>query len=267
MGSGPQAGAPAIAGNIDQPKISSRGAVTTPMAATEPVGTGEGFKKYFDILPGLTDSEKQAAFRIRHSVYCEDLGWEPIHPEGVETDSYDSQSLHCLIRSRASGDFIGCVRLIRAAHGAPAALLPFEHTCADTMDRSIVDPAQLPRTKIAEVSRLAISRQFRRRRGEERTPGTVQDADFGTADGPRFPYLLVGLYMGVFAIAERHGLEKLFMLCEPRLARHLNRIGITNEQIGEATEHRKREHERVACASRARARSPVPDRRRVHVPD
>ena len=39
-------------------------------------------------------------------------------------------------------------------------------------------------------------------------------------------------------MADRHGLEKLFLLSEPRLARHLNKIGITNEQIGEATEHR-----------------------------
>ena len=36
----------------------------------------------------------------------------------------------------------------------------------------------------------------------------VQDSDFGTAERPRFPYLLVGLYMGVYALAERYGLQK-----------------------------------------------------------
>ena len=208
------------------------------VVATESLSTGDGFKKYFEILPALTEGEKQAAFRIRHSVYCEDLGWEAARADGMETDAYDAQSLHCLIRSRALGDFIGCVRLIRASPEAPQALLPFERTCSEVLDRSIVDPAQLPRGRIAEVSRLAIVGQYRRRRGEERTPGIVQDSDFGTPDRPRFPYMLVGLYMGVFAIAEMHGLETLFLLSEPRLARHLNKIGITNRQIGEATEHR-----------------------------
>lgn len=206
--------------------------------AMESPSTGDGFKKYFDILPALTDSEKQATFRIRHSVYCEDLGWEATRPGGVETDAYDPQSLHCLIRSRASGAFVGCVRLVLAWPGDPHAPLPFERTCGDTMDRSIIDPAKLRRGTIAEVSRLAIVGQYRRRSGEQRTPGMLQNGDFGTPERPRFPYLLIGLYMGLFAIAEMHGLEKLFLLSEPRLARHLNRIGITNEQIGEPIEHR-----------------------------
>ena len=154
---------------------------------TELLSTGDGFKKYFEILPALTASERQATFRIRHSVYCEDLGWEAVQADGMETDAYDPQSLHCLIRSRASGNFIGCVRLILAAGGGQLAPLPFEGTCGDTLDRSIIDPAKLPRGKIAEVSRLAIVSQYRRRRGEERTPGIVQDSDFGAADGPRFP--------------------------------------------------------------------------------
>ena len=205
--------------------------------APEFLSTSDGFKRYFEILPALTASEKQATFRIRHSVYCEDLGWEARRADGMETDAYDPQPIHCLIRSRASGNFIGYVRLILATPEDLLAPLPFERTCRDVLDRPIIDPATLPRTKIAEISRLAIVAQYRRRRGEERTPGIVQDSDFGTANGPRFPYLLVGLYMGVFAIADIHGLEKLFLLSEPRLARHLNKIGITNERIGEATEH------------------------------
>ena len=208
------------------------------IVAAESLNTGDGFKKYFEILPALSESEQQAAFRIRHSVYCEDLGWEAARADGLETDAFDAQSLHCLIRSRASGDFIGCVRLILTAPEARDAPLPFERTCRDVLDRSMIDPAKLPRATIAEVSRLAIVGQYRRRRGEEQTPGIVQDADFGTPDRPRFPYMLVGLYMGVFAIAEMHGLESLFLLSESRLARHLNKIGITNRQIGAATEHR-----------------------------
>jgi N-acyl amino acid synthase of PEP-CTERM/exosortase system len=206
---------------------------------SEPGNTGDGFSKYFEILPALSDSEKAAAYRIRHSVYCEDLGWEDIRPDGMETDLYDVNSLHCLIRSRASGDFIGCVRLVRTAPYDPAALLPFEQTCGPSLNRSVLDPAKLPRHKIAEVSRLAIIGQYRRRRGEKHTPaGGIEYSNSDSGGQPRFAWLLIGLYMGVFAIAARHGLEQLFLLSEPRLARHLNKIGITNTQIGNPTEHR-----------------------------
>ena len=206
---------------------------------TQTTNSDDGFKKYFAIVPAIRDSEKAEAFRIRHSVYCLDLGWESPRADEMETDAYDAQSLHCLIRSRASGEFIACARLVLPAPDDPQAPLPFEQTCSDVLDRSLVDPAKLRRDKIAEISRLAIVRQHRRRRGEEHTPFNMQESDFGgTEKNPRFPWMLVGLYMGLLAIAEKHGLERLFMLTEPRMARHVNKIGIANEQIGTVIEHR-----------------------------
>jgi len=204
----------------------------------ESTNTCDGFSKYFEIMPAFSDSEKAEAYRIRHSVYCEDLAWEATRSDGMEIDEYDAHALHCLIRSRASGDFIGCVRLILTTPADPHAPLPFERTCGPALHRLQLDPAKLPRDKIAEVSRLAIVGQYRRRRGEKHTPaGTVQNSESGDQQ-PRFAWLLIGLYMGVFAIAARHGLEHLFLLSEPRLARHLNKIGISNTQIGQPTEHR-----------------------------
>lgn len=199
---------------------------------------GEGFAKYFAIVPAVDECARRSSFRIRHSVYCEDLGWEAPRSDGIETDRYDTQSLHCLVRALGSGNDIGCVRIVRTSYDDPHALLPFERSCAASLYRDVLDPSKLPRDRIGEVSRLAIVGQYRRRRGEERTPGTLQDSDFGGGGRSRFPWPLVGLYMGVFAMAERHGLDTLFLLSEPRLLRHLNKIGITNRQIGGAIEHR-----------------------------
>jgi len=204
----------------------------------ESTSPGEGFSKYFEIVPALSETQKNAAFALRHGVYCEDLGWEPTRGDGKETDDYDADSLHCLVRSVSSGDFVGCVRLVLARPADLGHPLPFEETCAQTLDRSIVDPATFPRERIAEVSRLAIVGRYRRRRGEERTAGTLDESSFGSPEQPRFPYLLVGLYMAVFALAELHGLQKLFLLVEPRLARHLNQVGIGNQQIGDPAQHR-----------------------------
>jgi N-acyl amino acid synthase of PEP-CTERM/exosortase system len=84
-----------------------------------------------------------------------------------------------------------------------------------------------------------VIRQYRRRKGEAARPGgDIDDNDFGTPDRPRFPYIPVGLYLGMIAQARRHGIETLFVLTEPRLANHLSRLGVRITRIGGAVEHR-----------------------------
>ena len=198
------------------------------------------FSALFSCVPATTDELRDCCFRIRHEVYCRELNYEPVRPDGLETDAYDARSVHCLLRARQSGHFIGCIRLILANPGDPAALFPFEKTCATTLNRAIVDPAALSRTQVAEVSRLAVIRAYRRRKGEERDPGSIHSGDFGTPDLPRFPYIPVGLYLGMLVQARRHGVETLFMLTEPRLVRHLALLGVRSRRVGGPVAHRGR---------------------------
>ena len=129
---------------------------------------GMSFKKYFQIVPALSDALKHESFRIRHKVYCEDLKFEQIQPEGLEIDDYDRHSLHLLIRSVQTNEFIGCTRIIRPQPETPFCLLPFEKMCQSVLDKSIVDPGRLPHPTIAEVSRLAVIANYRRRKNEKR---------------------------------------------------------------------------------------------------
>ena len=207
-------------------------------ALPDTLDTGAGFSKYFEMLPALSREEQEQSFRLRHEVYCEDLGWEERRSDALETDAHDVHSLHCLARSRQSGRLAGCVRLVLGRTDDASQRLPFELTCGETLDRALMERFAGSRDRMAEVSRLAIVRDYRRRRGEESSPGTLLASSFGTAEQPRFPYLLVGLYMAVFVIAQRHRLDTLFLLVEPRLSRHLNHLGIGNRQIGAAAEHR-----------------------------
>ena len=197
-----------------------------------------GFRKYFTAVPAVTDELRRAAYRIRHEVYCRELGYEPLRPDELETDEYDTHAVHCLLRNNANGQFVGCIRLVLARPADPSHPFPFERICAATFDRSVVDPARLPRATIAEVSRLAVISSYRRRRGERTLPVGVTKADFGTRKRPRFPYIPVGLYLGMIALARRHRVETLFMLSEARLAKHLHRLGIKLHSIGPPVEHR-----------------------------
>jgi len=199
---------------------------------------GQSFKKSFEVVPAVSAALRDEAFRIRHQVYCEELGFEPSRPDGREADEYDAQSLHCLIRSRRSDEFVGCTRLILCRRSDPHYPLPFERTCAASLDRSILDPQAMPRNRIAEVSRLAVIGRYRRRSGEQLLAAPMTDASFGTSTRPRFPHILVGLYLATTELAALHGIDTMFVLSEPKLAHHFARLGVTITQLGAPVEHR-----------------------------
>ncbi|SFU83694.1 N-acyl amino acid synthase, PEP-CTERM/exosortase system-associated [Nitrosomonas eutropha] len=207
------------------------------MFTQETTHLGTSFKQYFEIVPALTEELKREAYRVRHSVYCEDLQFEFSRPDKFEIDEYDAHSLHLLIRSIHNDAFIGCTRIIRPPSNSNDRRLPFEKTCAQTLDYSIIDPSKLPEDKIGEVSRLAVIAAFRRRKGEKNHPINISKEDFGTGPMMRFPYIPLGLYIGTIELARLYDIRVLFMLTEERLASHFSRLGAQLESIGAPIEH------------------------------
>ncbi len=201
---------------------------------------GSGFRKYFRIEAAMTEDVKNEVFRVRHEVYCEELKFEPERPDRRESDAFDAHSVHCLLRAAQTPNApVGCTRLVLANPDALDAPLPFESTCADTIDRSIIDPAKLDRRRIAEVSRLAVRSAYRRRRGENKVAVALDESDYNeTAEQPRFPYIPIGLYLGAVSLAARNNIDTLFVLTEPRLAAHFGKLGVNIQQIGGPVEHR-----------------------------
>lgn len=182
---------------------------------------------------------RNAVFRIRHEVYCRELEFEPVRADEMETDEYDTHSRHCLLFTAGESAVpVGCNRIVLARPSDPDFPLPFERTCDAALDRRIIDPSRLPRETIAEVSRLAVRAHFRRRRSDGRTQVAISEDDYGSQERPRFPYIPVGLYLGAVFLAERQGIETLFVLTEPRLAAHFGKLGVKIRQIGSPVEHR-----------------------------
>ena len=96
----------------------------------------------------------------------------------------------------------------------------------------------LDRSRIAEISRLAVVGSYRRRQGEQDKPISISEEDFGTEKRPRQPYLALAVYLGLIAIARHYGITTLFVLTEPRLAMNFVRLGVRIEKIGDGVEHR-----------------------------
>ena len=133
---------------------------------------------------------------------------------------------------------VGCLRLVQCPVDDPWRALPIERTCADSWQRDAADAIQCDRRHLAEVSRLAVVRDFRRRKGEQDRPIALDTTDISDSGHQRFPFIPVGLYLAAFAMADELGIAQLLVLTEPRLARHLSRIGLSIRPVGKAVEHR-----------------------------
>lgn len=210
------------------------------MFLSETFNLGNAFKQYFEIVPAFSDALKDEVYRIRHEVYCEDLKFEPTRSNGHETDEHDANSLHLLMRSVKTNEFVGCTRIVRPPPENPGRPLPFEATCASTLDRTIVDSAALPRDRVAEVSRLAVIAGYRRRKGEANCAVSISGEDFGTPKQARFPFIPIGLYLGTTELARLNGIETVFVLTEERLANHFGKLGFSLQHIGSPIEHHGR---------------------------
>ncbi len=200
-------------------------------------GLAESFRRYFMLLPALDDALRHATYRIRHEVYCRDLGWEAVREDGEETDAHDSHALPYIMQSVTNGNPVGCARLVTCRSDLQRRL-PIELACSKVLDPARFDASAVDRSRIAEVSRLAVMRDYRRRKGEQSMPIAMDNEDFGDGNRARFPFIPVGLYLAAFAMAEDLGFDYLLVLTEPRLARHFDKLGIDIRQIGEGIEHR-----------------------------
>ncbi len=204
------------------------------------ITVSSAFHEYFMPMLANTREQREQAFRIRYDVYCREFGFErpEEHPDGMETDAYDAQSVHCLLIHQPSSRAAGCVRLVLPDRTSPEAPLPFEKHCIDSLDRAVAEPLLANRAAIGEISRLAVISEFRRRRHEDRTPeGAPEAASFSLVEQRQFPFIAVGLYLCAASTGMLTGLEGVFAMMEPRLARHLSRYGIRFTQVGQVTDY------------------------------
>jgi N-acyl amino acid synthase of PEP-CTERM/exosortase system len=99
-------------------------------------------------------------YRLRFDVYCHECGFlrEEDHPNKLDIDEYDSQSVH-FAAIDTDGEVVGTIRMI-----LPGALpLPVVKYC------SFVDLGKIdyPRFKAVELSRFVISKKIRRRKDDD----------------------------------------------------------------------------------------------------
>jgi N-acyl amino acid synthase of PEP-CTERM/exosortase system len=186
------------------------------------IGTriSDEYYRWFDVIPAETAALRQKAYRLRYQVYCCEHQYETPdeHPQHMETDAFDSRSVHSLIVDRENGLAIGTVRLILPDPAHHEASLPIQQVCNHPL------PPCLPVSGVAEISRFAISKQMRK------------SADGGVSKNLKCSVVL-GLMKAVVQTSFEYGITDWLAVMEPSLLRLLCRFGIYFAPIGPLIEY------------------------------
>lgn len=193
-----------------------------------------------------TDALREAVHRLRYQVYVEEYGFEKAadHPGGLEKDALDSHAIPLVALDR-KGRVVGTARLIRRSPlGFPA--LAF----ADADKR----PAYEAPARVAEVSRLAMDKEFRgaalefRRemdfffrhliRSRKKTPPPFSSDK--TDAVPRRLVVVLGLISVIYETAAANDIDHLVMASERSLWLLLKRFGLPWLPIGPETDYHGR---------------------------
>lgn len=201
-------------------------------------GIAEHFTQF--LTPEIADTKelKDQVFKIRHEVYCEELNFLKSTGVNSEKDSFDNHSLFSLIKHKPTGIYTSCVRVVHSRNEDE--LLPIEHFCMDSIQDEKLHPRNFPRNEICEISRLAVKADFRRRASDKfkgSAIGAIEENTYSETELRCFPFIAIGLYMASATMAIDTGINHVYVMMEPRLARSMKFVGIKFIQIGDAIEY------------------------------
>lgn len=174
-------------------------------------------------------------YRLRYKVYCEEWGFErqEDHPGGIEQDEFDAHSVHFVAIRKDDRKLIGTIRII--LHSKMG--FPIEEHCHINEDIMKSDKARW-----GEISRLAVSKEFRKRAGDD---SIYKDEDPILHD-MNSPFqekrknenkVVIGLYQCIYRESLNSGLTHLYAVMAKGLFLLLNRIGISFIQVGPGIEY------------------------------
>ena len=182
------------------------------------------FDTYFRAVSADTRELIEKAFALRYQVYCLERQFEDptqLHG-GLETDQFDRHSVHSLVFHRPQDEPIGTARLILPQ--ARPNSLPIQ----ELLKKSGLSACHyFPNHTVAEVSRFAISKEFRRRKVDSKS---IAEPDSRRERHGNLPCL--GLLQMLLRQSLELGVEYWAAVMEPQLLRMLALMGIRFQPVG-----------------------------------
>lgn len=205
--------------------------------------------EYFELVHADTEDLRLQVYMLRYQVYvletnfenhedCETLRLRDGSTLYIERDEFDQHSDHYLLRHRRTGAYAATARLILPHPQDVMQPFPMERHCQFFPGQQIYDP--YIRGRLSEISRFAVSKDFKRRLGEMGTQAGVAenvDAYFEPDERRVLPHISLGLFAAVMRMIYQHHLTHSYAVMEPALHRLIGRFGVIFNQVGPKTEY------------------------------
>ena len=200
----------------------------------------QSFDSSFEVFLADTLESKQIHYQLRYQVYCDEMGFEDKtqFPEQMEYDEWDDHSIHFLVRHKASGHWLGGLRLV--SHRDQT--LPFENSA--NLYQKILP---VERQAAAEMSRLCVIKEARRFSSKRFAPYGIPEQEISKEnDKVRSLYnfknhtrsLMWGLFRAAAEYSSKQNLQYWYFLVAPALACFIRREGFEMRQVGDVCQHR-----------------------------
>jgi len=193
-----------------------------------PIGT-----HYFECIGVNGRTLLAETYRARYKVFCEERGFldGAAYPDHQETDGFDTHSVHVLARHR-SGEVAGTARLVLQSELG----FPCQANCQFFEAFSYLRDFRSPRlASYSEVSRLAVSKQFRRRAGDSFYGGDPRSAAAADSSAPKQradsvtlppgPEIFLCMLKFLYQETKRRGISHWLIAVERSLHVTLRRMG------------------------------------------
>ena len=183
-------------------------------------------------LPTKAPDALNCALELRYQVYCLECNFlsPDDYPDGVETDEHDESASHFYAFDH-DGVLAGYVRLVKPSLERR---FPFQQHCA--VSAGVELP---PAESAAEISRLMVRSDYRRRLGDCLSGVTAQQnaAAFSGDRRHQAPAVLLNLYRQMYQHCRSHGIRYWYAAMEKTLSRSLSQLGFGFVPIGPATDY------------------------------
>ena len=166
------------------------------------------------------------SYALRYQVYCEERGFlrGESYPDKLESDIFDRYSLHFGVFDAAE-NLAATARLVQKS----VIGLPLYQHCTLFGHESELFGAH---SQIAEVSRLSVSRGYRRRRGEGFYGLAEATTPYKGIERRSGENAVFALYRSIYQISKRSGITHWLAAIEKSLLRLLTRYGFPFRPIG-----------------------------------
>jgi N-acyl amino acid synthase of PEP-CTERM/exosortase system len=213
----------------------------------------DSFHMHLEARIANSEKLKIDAHRVRYKVYCVERGYEDQtkFPDRLEKDDFDSESVHAVVRHRASKQSVGVVRLVLPNPKNPNRKFPIETHFGHLLEKHTLGRFKFNRHNIGEVSRFAVSKQSLKQIHDRLVSERLHTRPTIHQNDPKqlLPHISLGLIATLFAISREHGIDYWYAAMEPSLSRLLTRLGIDFVPIGPIMDYHGRRLPMIARVS------------------